>query len=48
MKKSKVAVVSIHNYFPIPPVVERSMASGDVFLLSDPDKEAREQTDHHQ
>lgn len=43
VKKSDVRVVSIHNYFPVPTVVERSMASGDLFHLSNPDKDQRAQ-----
>lgn len=42
LKKSEIEVVSIHNFFPIPPIVTRSMASGDLFLLSSPDREERE------
>jgi len=43
VKKSDIQVVSIHNYFPVPPVVEKSMASGDLFYLSNPDKDQRAQ-----
>ena len=43
IKKSDVRVVSIHNYFPVPPVVERSMAGGDLFHLSSPDRDERTQ-----
>jgi sugar phosphate isomerase/epimerase len=34
-------VVSVHNFFPVPPIVPRSMAGGDVFSLSSPDGEER-------
>jgi sugar phosphate isomerase/epimerase len=41
LKRSDLNVVSIHNYFPIPPVKPDSTGSGDLFLLSGPDKEGR-------
>jgi len=41
LKKSDVRVVSLHNFCPIPPAVKRSMASGDLFLLSSPDHDER-------
>jgi sugar phosphate isomerase/epimerase len=41
LKKSDVRVVSLHNYCPLPPMVKRSMASGDLFLLSSPDHDHR-------
>ncbi len=41
LRTSKLRVVSIHNFFPIPPIVPRHAASGDLFLLSHPDKEER-------
>lgn len=41
LKKSDVRVVSLHNFCPLPPMVTRSMASGDLFLLSSPDHEER-------
>jgi len=41
LERSGLKVVSIHNYFPIPPVIPRSKGGGDLFLLSHPDKEER-------
>ena len=41
LRTSELRVVSIHNFFPIPPIVPRQAASGDLFLLSHPDKEQR-------
>jgi sugar phosphate isomerase/epimerase len=43
LKSSDIMVASIHNFFPLPPILPRSSASGDLFLLSSPDKEEREQ-----
>jgi len=41
LERSNLKVVSIHNYFPIPPIVSHSKGGGDLFLLSHPDKEER-------
>lgn len=41
LKRSGLQVVSVHNYYPLPPTVPRAMANGDLFLLSHPDKEER-------
>lgn len=41
LKRSGLKVVSVHNYFPIPPILARSKGGGDLFLLSHPDKEER-------
>lgn len=41
LKRSGLRVVSVHNYFPIPPILTRSKGGGDLFLLSHPDKEER-------
>ena len=41
LERSALKVVSIHNYFPIPPIIPHSKGSGDLFLLSHPDKEER-------
>jgi sugar phosphate isomerase/epimerase len=38
----KLRVMSIHNFFPLPDDAPFSSASGDRFLLSSPDKEARD------
>lgn len=43
LKKSEIKVTSVHNYFPVPAIVARSMASGDLFLLSSTDREERDQ-----
>jgi sugar phosphate isomerase/epimerase len=42
LKRRQVAVVSLHNFFPLPEGVPREKASGDIFSLSSPDKEERE------
>ena len=41
LERSGLKVVSIHNYFPIPPIIPHSKGGGDLFLLSHPDKEER-------
>jgi sugar phosphate isomerase/epimerase len=41
LRQSRFRVTSIHNYFPLPADYPRSMAGGDLFLLSHPDKEER-------
>lgn len=41
LRTSELRVVSIHNFFPVPPIVPRRSANGDLFLLSHPDKEER-------
>jgi len=41
LERSGLKVVSIHNYFPIPPIIPHSKGGGDLFLLSHPDKEKR-------
>ena len=41
LKRSGLKVVSVHNYFPIPPIIPHSKGGGDLFLLSHPDKEER-------
>jgi len=43
LKKSGIKVLSIHNFFPIPSMIPRSRASGDLFLLSSTDREERNQ-----
>ena len=40
--RSGVTVVSVHNYFPIPPVKKDSKGGGDLFLLSSQDDEERQ------
>lgn len=42
LKRSPLKVVSIHNYFPIPSSRSDSPGSGDLFLLSHPDKKQRD------
>ncbi len=42
LKHSGIKVVSIHNYFPIPSARSDSKGSGDLFLLSSPDSEERQ------
>lgn len=41
LKRSGLKVVSVHNYFPIPPILSPSKGGGDLFILSHPDREAR-------
>jgi sugar phosphate isomerase/epimerase len=43
LKRSDLKVVSIHNYFPIPAVLPHPRGGGDLFLLSHPDKDERQQ-----
>ena len=42
LKGSGLKVVSVHNYFPIPSVKPESKGGGDLFLLSSPHKEERQ------
>jgi len=39
LKKGRLKVLSIHNFFPVPDILESG--SGDAFLLSSPDEEER-------
>jgi len=41
LRESGLNVVSVHNFFPIPPIRPKAPGSGDFFLLSSPDKEER-------
>ena len=41
LKKKRVSVVSLHNFFPLPEGLPKEKASGDVFSLSAPDGEER-------
>ena len=41
LKQSRLRVVSIHNFFPIPAITPGSGGGGDLFLLSHPDPEER-------
>lgn len=41
LMRSRLKVVSVHNFFPIPGVVKKSKGEGDLFLLSHPDREER-------
>jgi len=41
LMRSRLKVVSVHNFFPIPVVVKKSKGEGDLFLLSHPDREER-------
>ena len=43
LKQSRVKVVSVHNFFPIPAVKPDSGGGGDLFLLSHPDPQERKQ-----
>jgi len=42
LRRGKPAVVSVHNYFPVPAVLTPAEASGDAFLLSSTEREERE------
>ncbi len=39
--RSRLPVVSIHNFFPVPGIIKSGQGSGDHFLLSHPDREER-------
>jgi len=41
LMRSRLKVVSVHNFFPIPGVVKTGRGEGDLFLLSHPDREER-------
>ncbi len=41
LKPRGLAVASVHNFFPLPPEMPREKASGDLFNLASPDKDAR-------
>ena len=41
LKRSGLKIVSIHNYFPIPSIMQHSKGGGDLFLFSHPDKNYR-------
>jgi sugar phosphate isomerase/epimerase len=41
LKKGRVSVASLHNFFPLPEGLPKEEASGDVFSLSAPDREER-------
>jgi sugar phosphate isomerase/epimerase len=43
LKQSRLKVVSVHNFFPVPPFKRDSGGSGDLFLLSHPDRQERQQ-----
>jgi len=42
LRRHHIMVLSIHNFFPVPPGLPREQASGDAFLLSSPDREERD------
>ncbi|RJP21806.1 MAG: hypothetical protein C4520_09115 [Candidatus Abyssobacteria bacterium SURF_5] len=42
LKRNEPAVSSVHNFFPVPPILSEDEAGGDAFLLSSPEKEERE------
>lgn len=41
LKQSRLSVVSIHNFFPVPGIIKSGQGSGDLFYLSHPDREER-------
>ena len=43
LKDSRLRVFSIHNFFPNPPTSPNAQGSGDLFLLSSPDRDMRSQ-----
>jgi sugar phosphate isomerase/epimerase len=43
LRRERLKVLSIHNFFPFPEGFPRSKAGGDLFLLSSPEKEERRQ-----
>jgi sugar phosphate isomerase/epimerase len=42
IRNNEVQVLSIHNYFPVPPMIPPARVSGDCFSLSSLDREERE------
>ena len=42
LKPSRLKVVSVHNFFPIPPIKPGSGGGGDIYLLSHPERQERE------
>ena len=42
IRNHEVQVLSIHNYFPVPPIIPPERASGDCFSLSSLDREERD------
>jgi sugar phosphate isomerase/epimerase len=42
IRRKEIQVLSIHNYFPVPPLIPPERASGDCFSLSSLDREERE------
>jgi len=42
LMRSRLKVVSMHNFFPIPGVLKTGRGGGDLFLLSHPDREERQ------
>jgi len=42
LKSSEFQILTVHNYVPHPDGIPKQEASGDIFLLSSPDKEERE------
>lgn len=47
LKQAGIRVTSVHNYFPLPPEFPPEKASGDLFNLADPDREARREAVRH-
>ena len=41
LRQSRLSVVSLHNFFPVPNIIKSGKGSGDLFYLSHPDKEER-------
>ncbi len=41
LTRSRLKVVSVHNFFPIPGVIKTGRGEGDLFLLSHPEREVR-------
>ena len=42
LKKRRLTVASLHNFFPLPAGLPKEKASGDFFSLSSPDREDQE------
>ncbi len=46
LQKSRLKIISVHNYFPIPSEIPGAKGGGDFFRLSSPDKEESRQAVH--
>lgn len=42
LRRKEPAASSVHNFFPVPPILRKEEGSGDAFLLSSPERDERE------